>query len=252
MNNKFAAETKKGQKAPGKLDLIENFNSTAPLLAAQNLTKTFQSGNNTLSILDNIDLTIEKGESLAVVGASGSGKSTLLYLLGALDQPTAGQLLFHGQKLTSSKSLALWRNLHVGFVFQFHHLLSDFSALENAAMPARIAGLSLDEALAKAEPILKRVGLGQRLNHRPGQLSGGEQQRVALARALVMEPELLLADEPTGNLDSKNSEAVNHLIMELVGENNLTCVVVTHNNELAKMMKSSYELKNGQLKQKDL
>ncbi len=248
MSNKVLAGAKKNQGSTGKLDFNEPMNSKIPLLATQNLTKTFQSGNNTLSILEDINLTIEKGESLAVVGASGSGKSTLLYLLGALDQPTSGHILFHGQKLASSKSLALWRNLHVGFVFQFHHLLSDFNALENAAMPARIAGLSPNEALAKAEPILKRVGLESRLNHRPGQLSGGEQQRVALARALVMEPELLLADEPTGNLDSKNSGAVNHLIMELVGEHNLSCVVVTHNNELAKMMKSSYELKNGQLK----
>ncbi|MDR0882166.1 MAG: ABC transporter ATP-binding protein, partial [Candidatus Adiutrix sp.] len=202
------------------------------IMAARSLTRVFPSGREELRILDGLDLEVRSGRSLAIVGASGSGKSTLLYILGGLERPTSGQVLFEGREVfrRSEEALAAWRNRSIGFVFQFHHLLSDFTALENAAMPARLAGLSREEAAEMARPLLTRVGLGDRLDHRPGELSGGEQQRVALARALVMSPRVLLADEPTGNLDARSAGAVNVLIMELVAEKNLAALVVTHNS----------------------
>jgi lipoprotein-releasing system ATP-binding protein len=218
-------------------------------MEAKALEKTFASGQDTLRILDGLSLTLNKGQSLAILGASGSGKSTLMYLLGGLDKPTAGQILSRGCNIftLSEAERARWRSKEVGFVFQFHHLLSEFDALENVAMPARLAGLGQKEAESLAEPLLDLVGLSARKRHRPGALSGGEQQRVALARALVMEPSVLLADEPTGNLDAHNASMVNELICQLVSERGLSAVVVTHNAQLASMMDAELELVSGQL-----
>jgi len=189
------------------------------------------------------------GETLAIVGPSGIGKSTLLHILGTLDRPDKGALYFGGKDVYQfdSSGLAQFRNRQVGFVFQFHHLLPEFSALENAMMPALIQGLDKAEARRMAEVILVRVGLGKRLHHRVGMLSGGEQQRVALARALVLKPTVLLADEPTGNLDEENSRQVHALFLELNRELRMTLVVVTHNMELASRMSRRVTLKNGQL-----
>ncbi len=219
------------------------------IMRARGLSKVFASGHEELSILSGLDLDIEEGRSVAVLGASGSGKSTLLYILGGLDRPSAGEVTFEGRPLfeKNADELAAWRNRAVGFVFQFHHLLGDFTALENVAIPARLAGFSTSEAEDMARPILARVGLGERLTHKPGQLSGGERQRVALARALVMSPRLLLADEPTGNLDGKSARLVNDLIVELVAEKNLAAVIVTHNVQLAAMLDTALELSGGKL-----
>lgn len=220
------------------------------ILEAKKLSKVFPSGRENLHILEELDLEVAKGRSMAILGASGSGKSTLLYILGGLEKPTAGEVLFEGRNIFASgeESLAAWRNKTIGFVFQFHHLLGDFTTLENAAMPARLAGLGPSEAMAKALPLLERVGLADRLDHKPGELSGGEQQRVALARALVMEPKILLADEPTGNLDGKNAGSVNDLILELVREKGLAAVIVTHNSQLAALVDEPLELSAGLLK----
>ncbi len=219
------------------------------ILKARGLTKLFASGQEELRILDGLDLDVVSGRSLAIVGASGSGKSTLLYILGGLDRPTSGQVLYGDREVfqRSEEELAAWRNRAVGFVFQFHHLLGDFTALENAALPARLAGRSPEEAEALARPLLDRVGLAARLDHKPGELSGGEQQRVALARALVMDPRILLADEPTGNLDAKSAVTVNGLIMELVAERGLAAVIVTHNSQLAALVDRPLELSGGTL-----
>ena len=221
------------------------------VLEARGLTRVFQSGGEELKILDGLDLAVERGRSQAIVGASGIGKSTLLYALGGLDSPTGGQILFEGRSIydRSEEELAAWRNRSVGFVFQFHHLLSDFTALENTALPARLAGFDRAEAQDRASALLERVGLGGRLDHRPGLLSGGEQQRVALARALVMEPEVLLADEPTGNLDAKSAAGVSSLILELVAEKRLAAVIVTHSDRLACMVDMALELAAGRLNQ---
>ncbi|MDR1546519.1 MAG: ABC transporter ATP-binding protein [Deltaproteobacteria bacterium] len=221
-----------------------------PLMEVGGLVKTFRSGSETLSVLDGLDLTLERGVSAAVVGSSGSGKSTLLHLLGGLDRPSGGRILSKGRDLMkfSEPELSRWRAVEVGFVFQFHHLLAEFDALENVSLPGRIIGLSRAEAEGRAEPILRRVGLGQRLRHRPGTLSGGEQQRVALARALALAPPLLLADEPTGNLDAVNAAMVNELIAELTAEMAMSAVVVTHSVKLARKMSRALELAEGRLR----
>ena len=201
-------------------------------------------------VLDTIlDFDIRAGETLAVVGASGIGKSTFLHILGTLDRPDAGEILFYGENVFSfdEKRLARFRNLTIGFVFQFHYLLAEFSALENTMMPSLISGFNKADARGAAENILIRVGLGDRLNHRVGKLSGGEQQRVALARALVLKPKLLLADEPTGNLDRGNSDHVHQLLMELNKELRMTLVVVTHNMELASFMSRRVTIEEGML-----
>ena len=209
--------------------------------------KTYVTGFSRVEVLKEVDLDIERGHTVAVIGASGVGKSTLLYLLGALDKPTSGRVLLDGVDLATrdEKQLAVIRNRKIGFVFQFHHLLPEFNALENAAMPALINRMNKREAQDRAENILDRVGLGKRLRHRVGELSGGEQQRVAVARALVMGPELLLADEPTGNLDSKTGARINELLVELNEERGLTSVVVTHNQKLASMMSRQIRLVEG-------
>ncbi|MEE9517783.1 MAG: ABC transporter ATP-binding protein [Candidatus Adiutricales bacterium] len=213
----------------------------------EEVTKVFKSGRSQVEVLKGLNYTIERRNSLAIVGASGVGKSTLLYILGALEPPTSGQVIFDGIDLygQDQKALALLRSRKIGFVFQFHHLLSEFNALENTAMPSLIRGLSRKEAYNQAEKILVRVGLKDRLTHRIGEMSGGEQQRVAVARALVTEPEVLLADEPTGNLDTGTGRRINDLIMELNQEKGLTMIIATHNLELARMMSSQVRLSQG-------
>ena len=216
-------------------------------LRVEDLVKTYHTGHSRVEVLKGVNLEMERGHTLAVIGASGVGKSTLLQLLGALDSPTSGRVLLDGEPLKygNEKALARFRNEKIGFVFQFHHLLPEFNALENASMPGRIARMDPKEANRRAEMILERVGLADRLKHRVGELSGGEQQRVALARALILEPELLLADEPTGNLDSRTGWRINELLRELNEEKGLTSVVVTHNLELAKMMSRQIRLVDG-------
>jgi lipoprotein-releasing system ATP-binding protein len=224
--------------------------ASRPPLEAKAVSKAFVAGGEKLVILSELDLTVERGRSMAILGASGSGKSTLLYLLGGLDRPTGGNVYSKGRDVfaLSENELAHWRAKEIGFVFQFHYLLSDFTALENVAMPLLLGGLGREEAFGRAGPLLERVGLKDRKEHRPGALSGGEQQRVAIARALVMDPEVLLADEPTGNLDNRNAAMVNDLICQLVSERNLSAVVVTHNERLAKMMGLCLELFEGRLR----
>lgn len=199
------------------------------------LHKSYAFRGRRIDVLRGIDLRVAAGDMVAVVGASGVGKSTFLHVLGTLDRPTSGRMVIDKLDVTQldAVSLAAFRNRTIGFVFQFHHLLPEFTALENAAMPGLIAGLSREQAESRAEALLKRVELGHRLLHRPGELSGGEQQRVALARALVMEPRLLLADEPTGNLDSRTGAAIHELVVELNRERGMTMIVVTHNENLA-------------------
>jgi len=221
----------------------------APLLQAADLCKSYPSGHETITILDKANLTVQPGEMTAIVGASGSGKTTLLQILGTLDAPDSGQLLFRGLDLTSKSELNLaeHRNRNVGFIFQFHHLLPEFSALENVMMPGLIHGRPLSELRDSARGLLERVGLGERLEHRSGELSGGEQQRVALARALVMNPALLLADEPTGNLDAASGTRVFELLQDLSSTLNLAVVMVTHNMNLARAMDRCLTLADGRL-----
>ncbi|RII29795.1 MAG: lipoprotein-releasing system ATP-binding protein LolD [Geobacter sp.] len=221
------------------------------LLEVHGLCKTYSTGSNRVEVLKGIDLDLAQGTTTALVGASGAGKSTLLHILGALDRPSAGTVQYGGQDLfrKSDRELALFRNKSIGFVFQFHHLLPEFTALENVMMPALIARIAKNKAKAMAEELLADVGLSQRLTHRPGELSGGEQQRVAIARALVLSPELLLADEPTGNLDMKTSEGVHAVLAELQRKKGLTLVVVTHNEVLASAMGRVVRLADGRLEQ---
>ena len=219
------------------------------LLEVSGLCKTYEIGKNRVEVLKGIDLEMEAGTTTALVGASGAGKSTLLHLLGALDRPSAGKVSFRGEDVfqKSDRELACFRNTSIGFVFQFHHLLPEFSALENVMMPALIARVPKIEARKMAEELLADVGLAHRLGHRPGELSGGEQQRVAIARALVLSPELLLADEPTGNLDMKTSEDVHAVLDDLQTKHGLTLVVVTHNERLAAAMGRTVRLVDGRL-----
>jgi lipoprotein-releasing system ATP-binding protein len=208
----------------------------AALLEARGVEKRFQGGDGAdVRVLEGVDLTLRRGEMVAVVGASGSGKSTLLHVLGALERPTAGSVIIGGQDVArmDDESLSTLRNTRVGFVFQFHHLLREFSALENVMMPLRIAGRSKDEARERAAGLLARVGLTPRATHRPAALSGGEQQRTAVARALAMEPSVILADEPSGNLDHHSAESLHDLLSGLSTELGLGLVVVTHNRSLA-------------------
>jgi len=217
------------------------------LIQVQNLYKSFGNGAKKVEVLRGIDLTFYQGERVAIVGASGVGKTTLLHILGTLDRPTSGKVLYGGQDVfaLNEKDLALFRNQEIGFVFQFHHLLPEFNALENTMMPCLINGMSKKEASARAEDILVLVGLKERLSHKPGELSGGEQQRVAVARALVLEPKILLADEPTGNLDSKTGETVFSLLQELNRIKQVTLILVTHNPNLAEKMPRQIRLVDG-------
>jgi len=225
-------------------------NQDPPPLEARGLRKHFLSGDGSeLRILRGVDLRVEVGEVVAIIGASGVGKSTLLHLLGALDRPTEGEVLVGGKSLSEMdpESLAAIRNQHIGMVFQFHHLLRDFSALENVALPRRIGGASEDDAKDRARTLLDSVGLSHRLDHLPTQLSGGEQQRVAVARALANDPLVLLADEPSGNLDAAASDELHELLFRLREEEGTSMVLVTHNLELARRSDRILELRDGVL-----
>ncbi len=219
------------------------------LLVLEKVTKDFVHGERTLNILKSIDMEVDAGEMVVIVGASGAGKSTLLHLLGGLDTPTSGSIHFSGRDLArfSSNQLADFRSREVGFVFQFHHLLPAFTAVENVLIPALIQRISMKNAVGLARDALERVGLSHRLTHRPGQLSGGEQQRVAIARAIVMKPRLLLADEPTGNLDSATGRNIHQLLLELNADLKMTMIVVTHNPELATMFSREIIMADGKI-----
>ena len=224
-------------------------NNSVPLLLAADLKKSYPSGNKTITVLDQTDLQINTREMCAIVGSSGSGKTTLLQILGTLDRPNSGTILFQGKNLLteSDAALAQHRNRNLGFIFQFHHLLPEFSALENVMMPGFVAKEPPAALTKRATALLKQVGLGERLHHRSGELSGGQQQRVALARALVMKPALLLADEPTGNLDAESGKLVFSLLHELCQDYGLAVAMVTHNLELAAAMDRCLTLKSGKL-----
>jgi lipoprotein-releasing system ATP-binding protein len=218
------------------------------LFSARSLSKSYGNGHTRVEVLRDVDLDGKRGEMTAIVGASGSGKTTLLQIIGTLDRPDAGELFFGSQNLlkTSEKTLCHHRNNNIGFIFQFHHLLPEFSALENIMMPGRIKGnVDMDMLKGRGEKILAEVGLENRGHHLPGELSGGEQQRVALARALIMQPPLLLADEPTGNLDSKSGKLVFNLLRELCASMQLCVIMVTHNLQLAAQMDRIVSLKDG-------
>lgn len=219
------------------------------LLHCNGLSKTYQDGDNQVNVLKSVDFSISAGEMVAIVGASGSGKSTLLHILGGLEKPTTGELMFNDQDMTSwsSDKLSSWRNSNLGFVYQFHHLLPEFSALENVAMPLLIAGEKSKNAKQTAQTLLERVGLEHRLSHRPSQLSGGERQRVAIARAFVNNPDIVLADEPTGNLDGEAAASIYQLMLELNKEKGTAFIVVTHDNTLAEQLHRVERLVDGTL-----
>ena len=223
------------------------------ILSAQELSKSYQSNKkNKLEVLKNISVEIEENKISVIVGASGAGKSTLLHLLGGLDRPDIGKVLYEQKNIFdfNNEKLAKFRNENMGFVFQFHHLLPEFTAIENVAIPQMIKGINLKSALSNSKNLLEVVGLSQREEHKPAELSGGEQQRVAVARALANNPKIILADEPTGNLDSANSESIHKLLFELRDNFNKTFVIVTHNPELMKLADVIFEIKDGIIKQK--
>lgn len=211
--------------------------------------KSYEQGMETVEVLRSVDMTVRPGDSVAIVGASGSGKSTLLQLMGTLDTPSAGAILFQGRDISALgwQERAAIRNKNIGFVFQFHHLLPEFSARENAAMPGIIGGMSRSLALKKADEALARVGLAHRLHHRVTTLSGGERQRAAIARAILLEPQVILADEPTGNLNDRTGREINDLLLNLNQDRNVTLIIVTHNAELARCMGRTLELRSGEL-----
>jgi lipoprotein-releasing system ATP-binding protein len=213
------------------------------MIKARNITKSY----NSLKVLKGIDLTVAKGEIVAIVGPSGAGKSTLLHIIGTLDRPDAGSLEISGVNVSAlnDKKMAAFRNKNIGFVFQFHHLLPEFTALENVCIPAYIAHLSKKEAEQKAKDLLAFLGLQDRLTHKPSQLSGGEQQRVAVARALINNPDVILADEPSGNLDSENAKELHKLFFDLREKFNQTFIIVTHNEEFAAMSDRKLVMKDG-------
>ncbi len=214
-----------------------------------NVGKAYVQGEETITVLSGVELTVRGGDSLAIVGASGSGKSTLLQLMGTLDVPTSGSILFNGSDISTLgwKERARIRNRNMGFVFQFHHLLPEFSTLENVAMPGIISGMARGQALEKADAALSRVGLAHRSHHRVTTLSGGERQRAAIARAILLEPAVVLADEPTGNLDERTGREINDLLLHLNKDQGVTLIVVTHNAELAQCMRRTLELRSGEL-----
>jgi lipoprotein-releasing system ATP-binding protein len=221
------------------------------LLEVRNLHKSFQTERSRVDVLNGIDLSVGEGDTIALVGASGAGKSTLLHVIGTLDRPTSGEVLFRGEDVfkMGNGELASFRNRSIGFVFQFHHLLPEFTALENVMMPALIGGMEKEKARESASSLLGDVGLSNRLTHKPGELSGGEQQRVAIARALVLSPALLMADEPTGNLDRKTSEGVHDLLAGIQEKTGLTLIIVTHNERLAARMGKTIRLVDGRIQE---
>ena len=225
------------------------------VVEAHDLVKSYRGGDNSLiTVLDGVNLRVARGEMVAVIGSSGAGKSTFLHMLGALDRPTAGYVVLGGIAVNGlpDDELAALRNKHVGFVFQFHHLLREFSALENVMMPLRIARWDVRKARSRAEELLARVGLSGRMHHRPSELSGGEQQRTAVARALAIDPAIVLADEPSGNLDKMNSELLHDLFSELAKDLEIAMVVVTHNRSLAARANRVLLLESGRLKDTDV
>jgi lipoprotein-releasing system ATP-binding protein len=219
------------------------------VIQCSQLTKRFSDGGLETEVLNDINLTINKGDKLAIVGSSGSGKSTLLHLLGGLDEPSNGKVEIHGQDINtlSVNDLSKLRNQSLGFVYQFHHLLPEFTSVENVAIPLVIGGTSPKDAQQQAEELLIKVGLGHRLSHKPSELSGGERQRAALARALITKPDCLLADEPTGNLDHRTAQAIFDLILELNESLGTALVIVTHDTELASRMDKTFTLLDGKL-----
>lgn len=219
-------------------------------LECRGLVKNFNEGGDVLEVLRGIDLAVGRGETLAIVGESGAGKTTLLQLLGGLDEPTTGQVLVFGQDLASltGKGRGQVRNASIGYVYQFHHLLPEFTAVENVAMPLLLRRQSVDDVYAQAVALLERVGLGARLDHRPGELSGGERQRVAVARAMVTKPAVVLADEPTGNLDHKTGEKTLELLLDLNNESGTSLILVTHSNDIARRMSRVLQLEDGVLR----
>ncbi len=221
------------------------------ILEAKNILKSYVSNKKVkLEVLKNISLGIEENKISVIVGASGAGKSTLLHILSGLDRPDSGEVFFESENIFnySDEKLAYFRNQNIGFVFQFHHLLPEFTALENVCIPMLAGGSKLKDSLKKADEFINLVGLESRKNHKPAELSGGEQQRVAVARALINNPKIIFADEPTGNLDSQNSESLHKLIIRLRDEFNKTFVIVTHNPELMKLADKIFEIKDGQIK----
>jgi lipoprotein-releasing system ATP-binding protein len=220
--------------------------SKAIILQCKKLTKRYQ-GELDVEVLKGVDLAISAGERVAIMGVSGSGKSTLMHLLGGLDKPTSGEVILDGVNINqiSTTKLAQLRNKSLGFIYQSHHLLGEFTVLENAAMPLLIAGLAVKEAKTRATALLERVGLGHRIEHKPGELSGGERQRAAIARALINKPCVILADEPTGNLDTKTADSVYQLMLELNQELNISFLVVTHDHELAGRMGKVLHMEDG-------
>jgi len=223
--------------------------ATHPLIHVENLSKSFGQGAKKVEVLKGITLTVCSGEAMAIYGSSGVGKSTFMHILGTLDRPTSGKVIYRGQDVFSmeDKALAAFRNREIGFIFQLYHLLPEFNALENTMMPALIRGMQRTKAAAKAEEILVEVGLGDRITHKPGELSGGEQQRVAVARSLILQPAVLLADEPTGNLDTKTGDAIHELLMGLNTEKGVTLIVVTHNHEIAGRMPRRIHMMDGKV-----
>lgn len=219
------------------------------LLSVRDLHKTFVEGASEIQVLRGANFSLAEGERVAVVGQSGVGKSTLLHILGTLDRPTSGQILFRGQELPLDDETALceFRNRQIGFVFQFHYLLPDFSAIENVMFPALIQGMDAQQARREGERLLESVGLKDRMSHRPGKLSGGEQQRVAVARAVILQPSLVLADEPTGSLDLRIGQEVQDLLFQLNQEKKIALIVATHNREFADKIGRRVELRDGQL-----
>jgi lipoprotein-releasing system ATP-binding protein len=221
--------------------------NNASILQCENLTMRYTQGGLDVEVLKGVNLSVNAGECVAIMGASGSGKSTLLHLLGGLEKPTGGNIVLDGTNLhqVDASELAKLRNRALGFIYQFHHLLGEFTVLENVAMPLLIGGQSVEEATRIATRLLQRVGLGHRVEHKPGELSGGERQRAAVARALINKPKVVLADEPTGNLDSKTAEQVFQLMLELNQELNVSFLVVTHDHELAGKMQRVLHMEDG-------
>jgi len=240
---------------PNPQSRIPNPGSSSPdpgssvVLRADNVAKTYQEGKLRTDVLRNVDLSVRRGETVAIIGASGTGKSTLLHILGGLDAPTSGEVVVEGQTMSrlSDRARGELRNKSLGFVYQFHHLLPEFTAVENVCMPLLIRGTAIGEARERAVALLARVGLGERLEHKPGELSGGERQRCAVARALVARPACVLGDEPTGNLDEKNAAQVYELMLELNREIGTALVLVTHDQRLAARADRILELSGGKL-----